>query len=435
MTTRSALPAGPGDVGRSMHDLIARLYPICRSMTGDGVRATLDIIGELLPLERHEVPSGTQVFDWTVPNEWNIRDGYVKDAAGRRVVDFRELNLHVVSYSVPIDRTMSLEELQPHLHSLPDFPDRVPHRTSYYTDDWGFCMRHRDLEALPSGDYEVVIDSTLADGHLSYAECILPGATDEEILLSTHICHPSLCNDNLSGIALATYLGRHLATLDRRFTYRILFIPGTIGSITWLATHQDHLANIRCGLVLSTSGDPGRLHYKRSRDGDAEIDRAVVHVLEHSGDPYDVRDFEPYGYDERQFSSPGIGLTVGSLTRTPYGRFDEYHTSADDLDFVQPGRLADTLDKHIDVIAVLEGNRSYRNLNPYCEPQLGRRGLYSALGGRKGDNSAELAVLWVLNLSDGECSLLDIATRSGIPFPAVRVAADALLDVDLLEEV
>jgi aminopeptidase-like protein len=433
MTTSSPI-SDPDDPGVQMYSLISRLYPICRSITGQGVRETLDIIGELIPLERHEVPSGTSVFDWTVPKEWNIRGAHVKDATGRRVVDFREHNLHVVSYSVPVHQLMPLDELMPHLHSLPDFPDRIPHRTTYFNEDWGFCLRHDDLVQLEPGDYEVVIDSTLEDGSLSYAECYIPGETTDEILLSCHVCHPSLCNDNLSGIALATFLASHLRDRPRRLSYRVLFIPGTIGSITWLARNRGHLARVRCGLTLSTAGDAGHLHYKRSRQGDAEIDRAVLHVLEHSQERYEVRAFEPYGYDERQYSSPGIGLAVGSLTRTPYGRFDEYHTSADDLDFVHPTSLADTLSKHEAVLDVLDANRSYLNLKPMGEPQLGRHGLYAALGGRKSDNSAELAVLWVLNLSDGGSSLLDIAERSGLPFDAVRTAAEALLEVGLIRD-
>ena len=418
-----------------MHHLIERLYPICRSITGNGVRETLDIIGGVVPLERYEVPSGTAVFDWVVPKEWNITDAYVADSTGRRVIDFRQHNLHVVNYSVPIRATMSLDQLRPRLHSLPDFPDRVPHRTTYFKEDWGFCMRHSDLELLEPGDYEVVIDSTLEDGFLTYGECLIPGETSDEVLLSCHVCHPSLCNDNLSGIALATFLARDLLARPRHLSYRVLFIPGTIGSITWLALHQDQLERIRCGLTMSTAGDAGHLHYKRSRTGDAEIDDAVSHVLEHGTAPYEIRDFEPFGYDERQYSSPGIGLDVGSLTRTPYGQFDEYHTSADDLDFVRPDQLADTLEHHVSVLEVLDTNRTYLNLRPFCEPQLGRHGLYASLGGRKGDNSAELAVLWVLNFSDGQHSLLDIARRSGIPFASVRTAADALVDVELIEDV
>lgn len=427
--------ADPSTVGVRMFDLIERLYPLCRSMTGDGNRQTLDVVGELIPLTRHEIPTGTEVFDWTIPKEWNIRDAYVADSTGRRVIDFRRSNLHVVGYSVPVRERMELDELRPRLHTLPDFPDRVPHRTSYHNETWGFCLSQHDLARLEDGTYEVVIDSTLEPGSLTLAECVIPGATTDEVLLSTHICHSSLCNDNLSGIALATFLARHLLDQSNRYTYRVLFIPGTIGSIAWLATNPDVVERIRCGLVLSTAGDRGRLHYKRSRSGAAEIDRVVEHVLRHADVPHEVRDFEPYGYDERQYSSPGIGLDVGSLTRTPYGQFDEYHTSADDLDFIAADALQDTLLRHIDVLAVLDRNQRYRNLRPNGEPQLGRHGLYATLGGRKGDNSTELAVLWVLNLSDGAHSLLDIADRSGFAFERVHEAAEALASVGLLEPV
>lgn len=427
-------------VGDRMFDLVERLYPICRSITGDGVRQTLDGIAEVIPLTRHEVPTGTEVFDWTIPNEWNIRDAYVADPDGRRLIDFRRSNLHVVNYSVPVRAEMTFEELRPRLHTLPEFPDWVPHRTSYHNETWGFCLSQRDLDRIErdSADgvrFEVVIDSTLEPGSLTYAECIVPGATTDEVLLSTHVCHPSLCNDNLSGISLATFLASDLLDRPRHYTYRVLFIPGTIGSIAWLALNRDVVERIRHGMVLSTSGDAGDLHYKRTRSGRAEIDQVVEYVLGRSGVPFHVRDFEPYGYDERQYSSPGIGLDVGSLTRTPYGQFDEYHTSADDLDFISPAALEDTLARHLEVVDVLDRNGRFRNLSPMCEPQLGRRGLYAALGGRKGDNSAELAVLWVLNFSDGEHSLLDIAERSGISFERVREAADALISVDLLEPV
>lgn len=436
---RSTLLAEPtvdtAAVGDRMYALIERLYPYCRSITGDGVRATLDAVGESVPLERVEVPSGTTAFDWVVPPEWNIRGAHVTGPDGCRVIDFADHNLHVVSYSVPVRQTMSLDELRPHLHSLPELPDRIPHRTSYFREDWGFCLRHRDLEALEPGEYEVVIDSTLAPGALSYAEWFLPGASTEEFLLSCHVCHPSLCNDNLSGIALAAELAAHLAARPRRLSYRLLLVPGTIGSITWLARNPDVIPRIGGGLVLNNAGDPGELHYKRSRQGHAPVDRAVLHVLAAAGVPYHVRDFEPYGYDERQYSSPGIGLAVGSLTRTPYGQFDEYHTSADDLDFVRPAALGDTFARHVEVLELIDRDATYHNLNPCCEPRLGDRGLYALLGGRKGDNSAELAVLWVLNLSDGHNSLLAIAERSGLPFSAVSAAADALVEVGLLEAV
>ncbi len=421
--------------GQEMHRLMSDLYPICRSITGDGFRESLRILGREIPLEMREVPTGTRVFDWTVPKEWNIRDAYVKDAKGRRVIDFQRSNLHVVNYSVPINRKMSLGELKEHLFSLPDHPDWIPYRTSYYKETWGFCVSHRTLQALEDDEYEVCIDSSLEDGHLTYGEYYLKGRVDDEVLISCHCCHPSLCNDNLSGMALATFLAKFLGRLSTRYSYRFLFIPGTIGSITWLSLNESEVSKIKHGLVVACVGDAGKSTYKKSRRGDAEIDRAVAHVLQHSGQDYEIQEFSPYGYDERQYCSPGFNLPVGSLTRTPHGRYPEYHTSADDLNFVQPAYLADSFSKYLAVINVLENNGRFLNTNPKCEPQLGKRGLYSTFGGRKDTDLYELALLWVLNLSDGQSTLLDIAERSGLAFSAIRDAANALVQHDLLVEI
>jgi len=429
--------------GQGMHELVARLYPLCRSITGDGLRQTLAILGEQLDLDICEVPSGTPVLDWTVPKEWNIRDAYVKDASGRRVVDFRACNLHVVNYSVPLARTMPLAELRPHLHTLPEPapPDWVPYRTSYYQEDWGFCLSRRQLAALAGrgedAEYEVRIDATLADGHLTFAECLVPGQSDEEeVLVSCHACHPSLANDNLAGIAVAVWLARRLRerAAPPRYTYRFLFIPGTIGAITWLALREPQgvVARIRHGLVLACAGDPGPLTYKRSRRGDAEIDQVMAHVLARSGRPHEIVAFSPYGYDERQFCSPGFDLPVGCLSRTPYGRYPEYHTGADNLDLVRPEFLEDTLEAAWEAITVLEANRRYRNLRPKGEPQLGRRGLYGPIGGRSDTEERQLALLWVLNLSDSGHSLLDVAERSALPFTLVAEAASRLEAAGLL---
>ncbi len=419
-------------VGEEMTAFIAEAYPICRSLTGDGVRRTLAMIGERIPLEIREVPTGTPVFDWTVPREWNIRDAWIKDPSGRKVVDFQEHNLHVLGYSVPVHEKLPLSELKKHLFSLPDKPDLIPYRTSYYKEAWGFCLRHRTLEALPEGDYEVLIDSTLADGSLTYGELLLPGESEREVLLSTHVCHPSLCNDNLSGIAVMTWLARELqARPRRRYSYRFLFIPGTIGSITWLALND---VKIDHGLVAANLGS-GAFHYKKSRTRYTEINRAVLAVLEASGEPFTVEDFVPFGYDERQYGSPGFNLAVGALSRTPYGRYPEYHTSADDLSFVKPEALEGSLRTYLAVMDVLEGNRRYLNLNPKCEPQLGRRGLYRTIGGDESGRERELALLWVLNLSDGKNDLMNIAERAEMNFAAIREAADALLDVGLLREI
>jgi aminopeptidase-like protein len=422
---------GLADSGERMHDLIRRLYPICRSLTGEGVRETLAILAEHVPVEVREVPTGTQVLDWEVPKEWNVRGAYIADASGRRVVDFADSNLHLMGYSVPVRQRMSLEELTPHLFSLPDRPDWTPYRTSYFKEQWGFCLPHRQLESLGEGEYEVCIDSTLEDGHLTYGELLLEGESEREVLFSCHVCHPSLCNDNLSGIVVATSLAAQLAERSRRYSYRFLFVPGMVGPITWLALNESRLDRVAHGLVLALLGDPGGFTYKRSRRHDAEIDRAVEHVLSHR-EGSDVRNFSPWGYDERQYCSPGFDLPVGCLMRSPHGEFPEYHTSADDLEFVRPEALAESLATLGEVVDVLEGNDTFLNLSPKGEPQLGRRGLYGSVGGATGGRSRELALLWVLNLSDGRHSLLDIAERSGLPFGVVRDAASSLLDVDLL---
>lgn len=419
--------------GAEIHDLMRELFPICRSITGDGFRTSLRRIAQIVPISFSEVATGTRVFDWAVPKEWNIRDAWIADPSGRRVVDLRDSSLHVVSYSVPIRQRMSLAELRPHLHTLPDRPDAIPYRTSYYSENWGFCVSHHTLEAMPDGEYEVCIDSTLSDGNLTYGECVLPGEIKDEILISIHSCHPSLANDNLSGMAVGALLARQLVDAPRRHTFRFLFIPGTIGSITWLAQNEQNARRIRHGLVLSCLGDRGPSTYKRSRRGNALVDRAAAHVLEVGG-PHALLDFTPYGYDERQYCSPGFDLPVGCLTRTPNGRFPEYHTSDDNLDFVTPEALEDSYNKALSIIEILEHDESFLNLNPKCEPQLGRRGLYKNTGGTS-PADFEMSLLWVLNLSDGDHSLLDIAERSRIPFATIRQAATALQKVSLLAAV
>jgi aminopeptidase-like protein len=422
------------DVAREMYELIAELYPLCRSITGDGVRKTLSILNQHIPLDIHEIPTGTPVFDWTVPKEWNIRDAYVKNVKGERIIDFNRSNLHVVGYSTPLRKTLRVEELREHLFTLPDRPEWIPYRTSYYTENWGFCLSHKQFLELQDAEYEVCIDASLENGYLTYGEYYLPGDTTDEVLLSCHICHPSLCNDNLSGIALVAFLAKHLGAWARRYSYRFLFIPGTIGSITWLCLNETRVANIKHGFVVAGVGDAGNITYKRSRRGDAEIDRIFSHVLKHSGKNYTVIDFFPYGYDERQFCSPGFNLPMGCLMRTPHGQYPEYHTSADRLDFIQPTSLADSFSKCLSVLAVLEHNKIYLNQNPKCEPQLGKRGLYGAIGGQTDRRIGELAMLWVLNLADGRHTLLDIAEQAGIEFEAVRLAAQALLRHELLKE-
>ena len=445
---------GEGELkaGERIYAFAEKAFPICRSITGDGVRETLRLlqeeIGDTAELDVHEVPTGTQVFDWQVPKEWNVHGAWIDGPDGkperRRVVDFADHNLHLLNYSVPFRGTLSLEQLKPHLYSDPERPTAIPYRTSYYQERWGFCLPHQQLESLlendDGGDYEVVVDTTLEDGHLTYGEVVLPGESDEVVLLSAHVCHPSLANDNLSALGVAAHLARRLATIPgRRYTYRIVFAPGTIGAIVWLARNEEVAARVRHGLVLANLGDGGgprgTFHYKRSRREDATIDRAVTKVLEDSGEAFEVEDFSPFGYDERQYGSPGFDLPVGSLAQTPWGRYPEYHSSGDNLDLIRPEHIGRSLHRLLEVVHLLEHDRTFRNLNPKCEPQLGSRGLYSTLGGGDEGRERQLALLWVLNQSDGTNSLLDIAERSDKPFRAILEAATALVQADLLVEV
>jgi aminopeptidase-like protein len=427
---------GPGikNHGNEMFGLMKRLYPICRSITGNGVRQTLKIIKEHIPIEIREVPTGTKVFDWTIPKEWNIKGAYVKDSKGKKIIDFKKSNLHVLNYSVPVHKKISLTELKQHLYTLPEHPDWVPYRTSYYNERWGFGMAHNEYKKLKPGTYEVLIDSTLKDGSLTYGELYIEGSSPDEIIFSCYTCHPSMCNDNLSGVVIITFLAKSLLGKKLKHSYRFLFMPETIGAITWLSRNEGQVSNIKGGLVALCLADPSRSTYKKSRRGNALIDKVVEKVLTDSKQPCVLMDFTPaYGSDERQFCSPGFNLPVGSLMRTPPSEFPEYHTSADNLDFIKPEWLADSLKKYLKVIFILENNETYLNLNPKCEPQLGKRGLYEMLGAQKSGYEKEIALLWALNLSDGTYSLLDIAIRSGVKFEQIKNAADALFAAGLLK--
>jgi aminopeptidase-like protein len=422
-------------IGDDIYHFIEKLYPICRSITGNGVRETLSHIKEMIPVEIHEVPTGTSVYDWTIPKEWNIRDAHIKDSSGKKIVDFINSNLHVVSYSIPIKKTITLSELKEHIFTIPEKPYWIPYRTSYYKETWGFCMPHSQFEKLSDGQYEVFIDSTLEDGCLTYGECFIKGETEDEVLFSAHVCHPSLCNDNLSGISLAVHLAEQLQKRPQLYySYRFLFIPGTIGSITWLHHNEAHLKKIKHGLVVTLVGDSGPMTYKKSRRGNAEIDREVGKALRDSGDAHKIVDFIPYGYDERQYCSPGFNLPIGCLMRTPHGQFPQYHTSADDLNFVSPTYLANSFKIFNDVIEILENNKKFVNTNPKCEPHLGKRGIYNNIGGRNDKHTIQMAMLWVLNMSDGFNDLLAISERSGVPFALIVEAAKLLRNHGLLKE-
>ncbi len=421
--------------GREMHALAGELFPLNRSRTGEGLRETLRVINRLIPLDIHEIPTGRPLFDWEAPQEWNVREAYIRGPDGTKIADFSVHNLHLMAYSIPVRETFPLNKLLPHLYSLPDKPDWIPYRTAYHHKDWGFCLTHRELEALQPGDYEVEIDSTLGAGSITYGEAFLPGESEDEVLVVSHCCHPSLANDNLSGIVTAVLAARLLSGARRRLGYRFLFAPSVVGPLAWLSRNESGAARIKHGLVLAGVGDSGPSTYKRSRRGDAPIDRAMEHVLRHAEDGSRIAPFTPYGYDERQFCSPGFDLPVGCLMRTTFGTYPEYHTSADNLSFIRSECLADSLKKCLLAFEVLETDAVYKNLNPKGEPQLGRRGLYRGLEGKNGLGMRDFALLWVLSFSDEKHSLLDIAEKAGIPFSSVRAAAQALTETGLIEDV
>ena len=416
-----------------MDKFMKTLFPICRSITGKGVKQTLELINELIPLEIKHTPTGTKVFDWIIPEEWNINDAYVKNSKGEKIIDFSKSNLHLVSYSIPIKTKLSLNELKEHLFTIKEQPDVIPYVTSYYDKNWGFCLPYNQyIQLIDDGLYEVFIDSEFSNGNLIYGEFLIPGRLKEEVLLTCYVCHPSMCNDNLSGIVLLTFLASHLKKFPLKYSYRFLFIPETIGSITWISKNEQNLSNIKFGLVSTCLADSGNMTYKKTRSGDNEIDKITEYVLSSQAKDFKIMDFSPLGSDERQFCSPGIDLPIGSLMRTPYLSFPEYHTSNDNLDFIKIENLFDSLLNYLEVIFIIENNEIFKNLNPKCEPNLGIRGLYPSFGA--GNKKPELikAFSWVLNFSDGEHSLLDIAIKSKIDFKLIKKASEILLEKNLL---
>ena len=443
-------------IGKDIYELIQDLYPICRSITGNGVRETLNKIKQHIPLNISEVPTGTKVFDWKVPKEWNINDAYIKNSKGEKIVDFKKSNLHVLNYSLPIHKKISLTELKEHIFTLPEHPDWIPYRTSYYEENWGFCITHNQFQNLRDEQYEVCIESSLIQGSLTYGEIFLEGKIKDEVLLSCYVCHPSMCNDNLSGVSLLTYLAREISKVNHNLSYRFLFIPETIGAITWLSKNEKKINNIKHGLVATCVGDSGKMTYKKTRNGNNIIDKIVTNVLTESKEPFEIVDFFPTGSDERQFCSPGFNLPIGSLMRTIYDKFEEYHTSADNLNYVNSKSLENSFEKYLKIIKQLEeikveekeSNQKnvknkiiiksdeeifYNNLNPKCEPQLGKRGLYNMIGAQKNSIQNMLPIFWVLNLSDGTNSISDIVKKSNLEIQDIKNAINILIKKNLLK--
>ena len=420
---------------RTADRLLRELFPICRSITGNGVRRSLGILRDVVDFQTSEVPSGTQCFDWTIPDEWNVTDAFIADAAGRRVVDFRANNLHLVSYSEPVDRTMAFAELRPHLHSLPNRPDTIPYRTSYYRRTWGFCLSQRQLDAMDqTGSYRVVIDTKLAAGSLTYGERLLRGTDGPEYLVSTYCCHPSMANDNLSGMIVWTLVLRELAEQPTRNSYRFVVAPETLGSIAYLARNADAMRRVAGGYVLSSTGGPGPIGYMRTFRGDAIVDRAALLALRDRGGQFAEYPFR-LGSDERNYSGPAWRIPIGTICKDKYHHYPQYHSSDDDLSFVTAEALAETTAVYLEAIANLERNRVYVSNAPPCEPQLGKRGLYPLLGGaqRPGVSHTE-SLLTNLFWADGEHPLIDVAERSGIAMSELAAAAEQLVGAGLLEE-
>ncbi len=424
--------------GKRIHELVTRLFPLCRSITGNGVRETLRIIKGFIPLTLHEVPSGTRAFDWVVPKEWNITSAWIRDSKGNTVVDFADNNLHVISYSLPVDAHLSLTELKEHLHSIPEQPDAIPYVTSYYKEQWGFCITHRALQALTEDTYHVFIDSTLTPGSLTYGELLLPGKSGKEVFLSTYICHPSMANNELSGPAVTTELVKWLMSAQRRYTYRIVFIPETIGSLVYLSKNLDAMQkNIIAGFNITCVGDDRTYSYLPSRSGTTRADMVARRVLQMRHPEFVRYSFLERGSDEREYCSPGVDLPVVSVMRSKYGAYPEYHTSLDDLQLVTPSGLQGGFDVLKECLEWIERNRTYR-VAQLGEPQLARHGLYPTTMDHAGNVSVDMQRLSnlqnVLAYADGDHDVPTMAEMLDVPEADIQRTVATLLEAGLLIE-
>jgi len=415
-----------------MYDLVKDLFPICRSITGNGVRETLKIIQQHIPININEVPTGTKVFDWTVPKEWNIKDAYIMDENSNKIIDFKKNNLHVVGYSVPVNKTVSLPELQEHLYSLPEQPEAIPYVTSYYKEMWGFCITHKKREILKEGKYKVFIDSELKNGALTYGELIIPGKSEKEVFLSTYICHPSMANNELSGPVVTTFLVKWIMSKPRRYTYRIIFIPETIGSITYLNKNLDVMKqNIIVGFNVSCVGDNSVYSYLPTRNGNTYADKIALNILSFKHPKFVKYSFLDKGSDERQYNAPGVDLPVCCIMRSKYGTYPEYHTSLDNLEFVNPEGLSGSYEVFKECLNLIEENRKYK-IKCLGEPQLGKRGLYPTISTKLSTKEVK-GIINFISYSDGKNDLIDISNKINVPVWELYLIIEKLLKADLLE--
>lgn len=423
-------------ISKEMYELAGRMFPICRSITGNGVRETLHILQEHLPnLTIEEVPSGTQVFDWTVPKEWNVEEAYIENSLGERILDFHNNNLHVLGYSVATDCELSLEELLKHVYVEESQPDAIPYVTSYYKERFGFCMSKNQRDLLRQDRYHCVIKSTLTEGSLTYAELVIPGETKEEILISTYICHPSMANNEISGPVVSTYLAKWIQSLSkRRYTYRFLFIPETIGSITYISLHLKELKeHVKAGYLLSCVGDDRAYSYIPTRKGETLSDRAALCILEEEYKGFVKYSFLDRGSDERQFNTPGVDIPVCGICRTKYGEYPEYHTSLDDMTVISENGLLGAYELMQKIVTLLEYNQNYL-VQCLCEPQLGKRGLYPTIS-KKGSYDSILSMRDFLAYADGETDLIEISKMIKTPVSVLYPIIDRLTEAELIKPV